>query len=373
MNMNFPRITFGIIVVNGEPFTQYCLRSLYPFAHEIIVVEGGHTGAAPVCTPDGHSTDGTLETLYRFKAEEDPENKVQIVTRDGFWPQKDEFGADRTPQSRAYAERATGDYLWQVDIDEFYLPEDIEKVRQILRENPWITAVEFKTLSFWGGLPYNVDTTAHFRTPDRYPRHFHWGDIYRRLFKWGAGYRYVTHEPPTVYDDQGRNLRDMHLMTADQLVRRGIVMYHYSLMFPSQVRMKTRLYQNEKPVVCADLTIWAEDCYFHLKHPFAVHNARGYWSWLERYTGSHPPAVYQMMADIKAGRVDCELRRTDDIEALLNSFSYRFARTLLQLYELVWLVPWNRFKRTPVGRQVYRVVYGIQHPGKLMEYLRRQL
>ena len=35
------KITFGIIVLNGEPFTKYCLRQLYPFAYEIIVVEGG--------------------------------------------------------------------------------------------------------------------------------------------------------------------------------------------------------------------------------------------------------------------------------------------------------------------------------------------
>jgi hypothetical protein len=33
------RVSFGIIVLNGEPFTRYNLRALYPFAHEIIVVE----------------------------------------------------------------------------------------------------------------------------------------------------------------------------------------------------------------------------------------------------------------------------------------------------------------------------------------------
>ena len=43
-----PRVTFGIIVLNGEPFTRYCLRSLYPFAHQIIVVEGGHHGRTPL-------------------------------------------------------------------------------------------------------------------------------------------------------------------------------------------------------------------------------------------------------------------------------------------------------------------------------------
>ena len=47
-------MTFGIIVLNGEPFTRYCLRSLYPYAHEIIVVEGGHEDTRSVATPDGH-------------------------------------------------------------------------------------------------------------------------------------------------------------------------------------------------------------------------------------------------------------------------------------------------------------------------------
>src|SRR5512143_3284299 len=98
--MNSLSISFGIIVLNGEPFTRYNLRALYPFAHEIIVVEGAVQAAAGIATPDGHSTDGTLEALRRFKAEEDPEGKLQIVTRDGFWSEKDE-------QSQAYATRAT--------------------------------------------------------------------------------------------------------------------------------------------------------------------------------------------------------------------------------------------------------------------------
>src|SRR4030095_3477444 len=94
-----PKITFGIIVLNGEPFTRYCLRALYPFAHEIIVVEGANPSAAAYATPDGHSVDGTLEVLRHFKADEDPEDKLRLIVRDGFWSEKDE-------QSRAYAECA---------------------------------------------------------------------------------------------------------------------------------------------------------------------------------------------------------------------------------------------------------------------------
>lgn len=123
-----PRITFGVIMLNEEPFMRYNLRSLYPFAHEMIVVEGASEKAATIATPDGHSTDGTLDLLHCFKEEEDPKNKITIATAEhnghpsGFWPgEKDE-------QSRAYAKRATGNYLWQIDIDEFYKSEDIASV-----------------------------------------------------------------------------------------------------------------------------------------------------------------------------------------------------------------------------------------------------
>lgn len=75
----FPRVTFGIIVLNGEPFTRYSLRSLYPFAHEIIVVEGASEKAAAIATPDGHSIGGTLDVLHRFKAKEDPDQLSRAI------------------------------------------------------------------------------------------------------------------------------------------------------------------------------------------------------------------------------------------------------------------------------------------------------
>ncbi|MCA0341569.1 MAG: glycosyltransferase family 2 protein [Proteobacteria bacterium] len=103
-----PKITFGIMVLNGEPFVPYTLRSLYPFAHEIIVVEGAAPAAAAIATADGHSADGTLADLHRFKTAEDPEGKLTIITAEdegypnGFWP------GEKHEQSRAYAKRATG-------------------------------------------------------------------------------------------------------------------------------------------------------------------------------------------------------------------------------------------------------------------------
>ena len=118
------------------------------------MVEGAAPGAVNIATADGHSRDGTLEVLRRFKADEDPDDKLTIVTAeddghpDGFWPgEKDE-------QSRAYASRATGDYLWQVDIDEFYLARDMESILAMLAADPSIDAMTFRQVTFWGGLDY---------------------------------------------------------------------------------------------------------------------------------------------------------------------------------------------------------------------------
>lgn len=306
----YPRVTFGIIVLNGEPFTRYCLRSIYPFAHQIVVVEGAHENARAVATEDGHSVDGTLQVLRRFQREEDPEGKVEIVTRDGFWPVKDELGRDRTPQSRAYAERATGDYLWQIDIDEFYRSQDLALVLDMLARKPQVTAVSFYLRAFWGRPDYEVDGWMWKKR-----------DVHR-LFRWGEGYAYVTHEPPTVTDALGHDLRDKQWVCGGDMARLGVFMYHYSHLFPRQVRQKALIYQIEKPDDCADVTDWVESGYIQLNHPF--HVERQYWipSWLRRYRGDHPGAVAQLMADVESGVVAEELRPREDVERLLSSWWY---------------------------------------------------
>jgi len=370
--MDKPRISFGIIVLNGEPFTKYCLRSLYPFAHEIIVVEGGHENTRTVCTPDGHSVDGTLESLWRFKQEEDPENKVQIITRDGFWPMKDELGRYRTHQCRAYTEKATGDYLWQVDIDEFYREEDMKFVINRLRQDPDITAVSFKTQTFWGAPSYIVDSWPLRRGLA----------IFHRLFKWGPGYRYVTHEPPTVCDEKGRDLRSLKWIKGEVLARQGIYMYHYSFLFPWQVYQKMRVYQDEKRSNYGKIFAWYENNYSHIGHPYRAYSFYQYPGWFERFYGKHPLQVMQMMKDIYLGKIKIDLRRTDDIEKLLNSWWYSIGALWLKLLEpidrfLKWaenslvklfittknLIPFlRRYSVTGTFRNIIRFFLGKRNP-----------
>jgi glycosyltransferase involved in cell wall biosynthesis len=323
-DLGLPKITFGIIVLNGEPFTRYCLRSLYPFAHEIIVVEGGHEDAKTVCTPDGHSIDGTLETLRRFIQEEDPENKVQIVTRDGFWTKRDELGRARTHQSRAYAERATGDYLWQVDIDEFYHPDDMRRVIEMIHNDPEISVVSFWVHTFWGGLGYEVDGWKRRR-----------GDEFFRLFKWGEGYRYITHEPPTVQDDKGVDLRSYKWISGSEMEQRGVNMFHYAHLFPRQILQKAQIYNREKSELYPEIFSWVRNNYNQLGNPYRVE--RHYWfpSWIVRFNKSHPPEAQKMMDDILLGKIKEDLRKSDDIERLLKSKGYSLGRHMYRVLDYV--------------------------------------
>lgn len=345
---NYPKITFGIIVLNGEPFTHYCLRSIYPFAYEIIVVEGGHEDAKSVCTPDGHSIDNTLETLYKFKKEEDLDNKLTIVTRNGFWPKKDELGRDRTPQSRAYAERVTGDYLWQIDIDEFYKEEDMIAIMQMLTNDPSITAVTFPTYTFWGDIKYISESWA-LRRGARY---------YHRLFRWSPNYKYVTHEPPTVIDERQIDLRQKHWISGKKMSRKNIYMYHYSLLFPWQVEQKVKIYKDEKPGDCSEIIQWAENNYFRLGNPYRIHNLYRLPSWIQRYRGLHPSQVDSMMQDIKQGKIKVRLRPNEDVEILLSSSKYNLKKNILKFVEPIDNL-WVKFMSN--AKRVKNI------PGKIMK------
>jgi glycosyltransferase involved in cell wall biosynthesis len=328
---DLPNITFGIIVLNGEPYTRYCLRALYPFAHEIIVVEGACQAAAAIATPDGHSTDGTLEILHRLKAEEDPENKLTIVTAEmhgypnGFWSrEKDE-------QSQAYAERATGDYLWQIDIDEFYHPEDMRTLLKILANDPSTSGVSFYWQNFWGGFDYLVDGWEYRDLVRRM-------NGIRRLFRWGNGYRYASHRPPTVVDDQNQDLCTLNWIGPQETGRMGIFCYHYGMVFPRQARQKT-LYYQKMWKNCENMDVWYRDSYLELRHPFRVLHGTKPPSWLEQFKGNHPTEIQKMIKDCQQGSIKMEQRSTNDIDRLLSSYRYKASVSLLHyLYYFIMLM-----------------------------------
>jgi hypothetical protein len=340
------RITFGMIVLNGEPFTRYNLRAIYPWAHQIIVVEGACKAAAAVADAKGHSTDGTLDVLRHFQAEENPDQKLTIVTAedeghpDGFWP------GEKHEMSKAYAKRATGNCLWQVDVDEFYREDDMPRIVGLLQQG--VDAVTFPTLSFWGGIQF-VEDGEYMRV--------HKAREYHRLFRWASGFNYATHRPPTVRDVQGHDLRTQRWIRAADLEYEGVYMYHYSMLLPKQVREKCSYYSQVDWAAFQSMERWAHETFSQLKNPFGVCNTLHVpLSWLQEYRGSHPKQILEMIANIRAGRhPNIELRATDDILRVTRTPQYRVARLMrkawvgfLRLRNAVW--SWlARLRRSILG------------------------
>lgn len=230
---NLPKITFGIIILNGEPFTIYNLKALYPFAHQIIVVEGASPLAAHAANPDGHSIDNTLEVLRYFKSEYDLENKITLVTAEdhgypnGFWPK------EKTEQSQAFAMRATGDWLWQIDIDEFYSHNDMLDICRFLQTRmPSVVFFYLRAFMYHPRLEVKGVEPEYSKTQPIV-----------RIFRWGEGYQYITHRPPTVVDSQNRDLKFIDPVTAEITSQRGWYIWHYPFLFRKQFLIKAEYYE----------------------------------------------------------------------------------------------------------------------------------
>lgn len=320
------RITFGLIVLNGEPFTRYNLRSLYPWAHQIIVVEGACPAAAHHATSDGHSQDDTLFVIRQFMKEEDPKSKVILVVAEdeghtnGFWSEKDEM-------SQAYAKRASGDYLWQVDVDEFYTEETMRQIVEYLSCGEWDT-VSFPVRNYWGQPDFRAEGFLFVAGN---------GGEAHRIFRWSSGYVYKKHRPPTVVDDAGVDLRSKHWLRASTLRRRSLFMEHYSLLFPHQVTQKAAYYSQVHigRVNWSDfshLQSWVERCYANLGNPFRVLRDYHQISWLMRSNALCPLQVSKMWQAVLNGEHPQVARRNcTDIDILLSRLDYRVATAALLL------------------------------------------
>lgn len=302
------KITFGIIVLNGEPFTRFCIDALYKHAHEIIISEGACPASASVAGSDGHSSDGTLEVLREIKGKHDPLNKITIVTAEdeghenGFWPgEKDE-------QSRAYASRATGNVLWQVDIDEFYCDEDIERIIQLLENESKISVIGFRQIQFFFGFDYYVDTWYNKR---------HLKDIVR-VFRWEKGYKYLKHRPPTVVDKEGLDISESGYLGGKATKKMGIYLYHYSYVLPAQVENKIKYYSKVSWSRINGMTDWYNNNYTFQKNPYRLFVMPEYPGWVKKFKGKHPDTIYGLIAYLKkSGTFTGSVNRLDKLTGSL--------------------------------------------------------
>jgi len=217
------KISFGMIVFNGDYVLNELLETIYSFAHEIIISEGPVKHYQKQGLKE--STDNTVEIIKSFP---DPANKIKLLQNQ--WANKDAM-------CNAFLKHMTGDYVWHVDSDELYKPEDIEKVIKYLEKNKKTCfSMSFKLASFYGGFQRQIsgfeETFEVHRIKKIIPGRSRW----------------ITHRPPTMlWPPTGKKCRDMGHVDHNVTDTWGVRIFHYSFVFPKQVKAKTKYYYDRDP------------------------------------------------------------------------------------------------------------------------------
>ncbi|MHC4616154.1 MAG: glycosyltransferase [Planctomycetota bacterium] len=285
-----PRFSFVMIVLNGMPLIEYSLKSIYDFAHEIIIVEGAVRDCMFAANPDGSSMDGTAEFIKSFP---DPANKIKLIQ--GKWPEKCEM------QNEAL-KYVTGSHVWLIDSDEVYTRQGLEKIREILKQDPSITQVNLIPENFWKSLDHTVVSARFFE-------HAH---HYRRLFKYVPGAVFTSHRPPTmVWPGSAKTTEQMHLLDGLKTRQMGVVLYHYSYLSDKQVKQKNDYYgrldhgANRWGI---DRQTWYRECFlkWNPQDRAEVENRYPVWmgdpnSHTQPFKGTHPEAMIEYARKFNRG------------------------------------------------------------------------
>ncbi len=108
MDNALPRISACLVVYNEEKIIERCLRSIAGLAGEIIIIH------------DGECTDQTLVIAKKYT------NKIFVREHIG----------EAEPHRAFSLSQATGEWILQIDADEFLNENDHNRIREIIKNSP---------------------------------------------------------------------------------------------------------------------------------------------------------------------------------------------------------------------------------------------
>lgn len=100
-----------IIVCNGEPYIRLQLEHVYDLVDEIIIAEGPQDKHFSKIIGSNRSTDGTIDTIKKFP---DPSKKITLI----------HTNCNKNKMVAKANKICRGEYIYQIDVDEF-LPESL--------------------------------------------------------------------------------------------------------------------------------------------------------------------------------------------------------------------------------------------------------
>jgi len=279
-----PKLSFLMIVWNGMPFVEPCLEAIYDKAYEIFIVEGAVPEAYEFATKRGGSTDGTVQAIKKFP---DPKKKIKMVNSK--WN-------SRVEMQNYFMDQVSGDYVWQIDSDEIWKEEDIDKVIDLIKNRPSVKEVRFFAKHFFKGFDYCFEDDRLYRN----------GGI-RRIFKFEPGAVFATHNPPTLRYTDG-SLSSEEVISPEESLELGVFFYHYSYIYDYKVKQKVEMYSRVPHFSDVDHEGWYENFFSKWvpeKRKELEGNGYGPWPLSSKshtfpFDGDHPAPIQRRMRNLRS-------------------------------------------------------------------------
>jgi glycosyltransferase involved in cell wall biosynthesis len=222
----YPKITAGIIVLNGIDTIDKCIASIYDAVDKIIIIEGAIAQYAglnmDLVSSNGHSIDGTYDYLKNL---DDPANKIEVVTKDGCWKHKAEM-------QNEIAKRIMTELYLKVDADEIWKESDIEYGRRLFMLDKTLCILKIKMFHFWK----NLDTIAVGGQ---------WESLIPRMWRWNKSFHHDESDPRGFnyfIDELGKKVADPEYKIMNLMLQ---LCYHLGYCRDDeQIRGKINYYKN---------------------------------------------------------------------------------------------------------------------------------
>lgn len=262
------KIAFCCIVFNGDYVIKEMIDCIYPFANQIIIVDGvveywakqGYTG----------SVDETVSIIENYP---DPENKIIL--------HKGIVCKEKTGLCQNFMQSVNSDtdYIWCIDSDELFKPENIRNAIKVMEERK-PEAIYLQNTTFFGGFEYILTG-------------FEKQYQVKRILKYREGCDYIEHRPPTLSMEDKGGL----FIKNEEMKSLGVEIYHYSYVFPKQVKDKVGYYK-----ACISLhncidnyfeLVWLEWVLYPEKRNFIENAYQGVHEFKPAYRGDCRTALFE--------------------------------------------------------------------------------
>lgn len=170
---------------------------------------------------NGGSVDGTREFIDDLA---DQHNNVVVISKDELWKGKIEMV--RAAIDAIKARNIPYDYLWQIDVDEYWSLEQLEEAEYDLQKAGGTSLTFLTDCILYANNEYALIVQGD------------WGEGYdmnfRRLWKYHSGLKFMSHEPPRIEGD----VRNIFTNKPRPL--------HLSYFYPEDISFKSEFYKDHE-------------------------------------------------------------------------------------------------------------------------------